>query len=305
MEYLEERYPEPALLPADPAAPRARAPAIHASTRDLGDAYYAFRRGEDGAEERLAHCLSFFERHARRLARPLRPRRHRLRAVADPPARPARLRPVAVPGPARAARRAVRAPGDRGRGRPRRRPRAMTIVAPPRVPVRPGDVGRAAARARGARDDRPARSTAAADSIDGWATSLLDELDGSFVVVGASMGGDCALAIARLQPDRRAGDRARGRACGAGPPERRAAPRDELIEQIRAEGAASVWAGDGPPASADELIALVEALRDRPDDRAVVDLARRAAPRRRRGPTRWSRSRRRTGSRTRRPTGPA
>jgi glutathione S-transferase len=58
MEYLEERYPEPALLPADPAA-RARVRlVIQRFGVNLGDAYYAFRRGEDGAAGRLAHCLS-------------------------------------------------------------------------------------------------------------------------------------------------------------------------------------------------------------------------------------------------------
>lgn len=58
MEYVEERYPEPALLPADPAA-RARVRlAIQRFDVDLGDAYYAFRRGEDGAADRLARCLS-------------------------------------------------------------------------------------------------------------------------------------------------------------------------------------------------------------------------------------------------------
>ena len=58
MEYLEERYPEPALLPADPAA-RARVRlVIQRFDVNLGDAYYAFRRGEEGAVERLADCLS-------------------------------------------------------------------------------------------------------------------------------------------------------------------------------------------------------------------------------------------------------
>jgi glutathione S-transferase len=62
MEYLEERYPEPALLPADPAA-RARVRlVIFRFDVNLGDAYYAFRRGEAGAEEGLAHCLSAMER---------------------------------------------------------------------------------------------------------------------------------------------------------------------------------------------------------------------------------------------------
>ena len=62
MEYLEERYPEPALLPAD-AAPRALVRLmIERFDHALGDAYYAFRRGEDGSGERLSHCLSFIDR---------------------------------------------------------------------------------------------------------------------------------------------------------------------------------------------------------------------------------------------------
>jgi glutathione S-transferase len=46
MEYLEERYPEPALLPDDPAA-RARARlAVHRFDDLFGDDYYAYRRGD-------------------------------------------------------------------------------------------------------------------------------------------------------------------------------------------------------------------------------------------------------------------
>ena len=61
-EYLEDRYPEPALLPADPAA-RARVRlAIERFGVNLGNAYYAYRRGEDGAADRLAHCLSLLDR---------------------------------------------------------------------------------------------------------------------------------------------------------------------------------------------------------------------------------------------------
>ncbi len=60
-EYLEERYPEPALLPADAAA-RARVRlAIERFDVNLGDAYYAFRRRDDGAADQLAHCLSVLD----------------------------------------------------------------------------------------------------------------------------------------------------------------------------------------------------------------------------------------------------
>ncbi len=47
-EYLEERYPEPALLPADPADRAHVRLAIERFDDALGDAYYAFRRGEEG-----------------------------------------------------------------------------------------------------------------------------------------------------------------------------------------------------------------------------------------------------------------
>ena len=52
MEYLEERYPEPALLAADAAA-RARARLWIFRHDDFTNPYYALRRGEDGAAERL------------------------------------------------------------------------------------------------------------------------------------------------------------------------------------------------------------------------------------------------------------
>ena len=48
MEFLEERYPEPALLPPDPAD-RAFVRLLVFRDRELTDPYYAFRRGEDGA----------------------------------------------------------------------------------------------------------------------------------------------------------------------------------------------------------------------------------------------------------------
>lgn len=56
MEFLEERYPEPALLPSD-AADRAAARLLIFRDRDLTDPYYALRRGEDGAREELDTAL--------------------------------------------------------------------------------------------------------------------------------------------------------------------------------------------------------------------------------------------------------
>jgi glutathione S-transferase len=56
MEFLEERYPEPPLLPPDPAD-RAAVRLLVFRDDDLTDPYYAFRRGEDGAREELDAAL--------------------------------------------------------------------------------------------------------------------------------------------------------------------------------------------------------------------------------------------------------
>ena len=60
MEFLEERYPEPALLPADPAD-RAAVRLLIFRDHDLTDPYYALRRGEDGAREELDSALGRFD----------------------------------------------------------------------------------------------------------------------------------------------------------------------------------------------------------------------------------------------------
>jgi glutathione S-transferase len=57
MEYLEERYPEPPLLPADPAD-RALARVWIFRHDDFTKPYYALRRGEDGAAERFDEQLA-------------------------------------------------------------------------------------------------------------------------------------------------------------------------------------------------------------------------------------------------------
>lgn len=56
-EYLEERYPEPPLWPAD-AAERAFGRLLVFRFDQLSKPYYALRRGEDGAGERLASELA-------------------------------------------------------------------------------------------------------------------------------------------------------------------------------------------------------------------------------------------------------
>jgi glutathione S-transferase len=56
-EYLEERFPDPALLPVDPAD-RAAARLLVFRFDDLGKPYYALRREEPEAAERLGDALS-------------------------------------------------------------------------------------------------------------------------------------------------------------------------------------------------------------------------------------------------------
>jgi len=56
MEFLEERYPFPPLLPADPSD-RALARLRIFRDDELTDPYYAFRRGEEGADAALQQAL--------------------------------------------------------------------------------------------------------------------------------------------------------------------------------------------------------------------------------------------------------
>lgn len=56
MEYLEERYPEPPLWPADPGE-RALGRLVVDRFDRLGDAYYAVRRGEEDARPRFYRRL--------------------------------------------------------------------------------------------------------------------------------------------------------------------------------------------------------------------------------------------------------
>src|SRR5919204_3887194 len=55
-EYLNERFPDPPLLPADPAE-RALARMLVFRFDDLSKPYYALRRGDDGARERVDEAL--------------------------------------------------------------------------------------------------------------------------------------------------------------------------------------------------------------------------------------------------------
>lgn len=121
-------------------------------------------------------------------------------------------------------------------------------------------------------------------SMDEWAKGVLDRAEGSLVAVGASMGGYCALAIARRAPERLRGLVLAGSRAEADPPERRPV-REESIRLIREQGAEGLWremeqsvfrGADGTiraialeqrPA---DLEAAVAAIRDRADARDVV-----------------------------------
>jgi glutathione S-transferase len=59
-EYLNERFPEPALLPAD-AAERAIARLLVFRFDDFSDPYYDLRRGEEGAAEAFAGELAHLD----------------------------------------------------------------------------------------------------------------------------------------------------------------------------------------------------------------------------------------------------
>jgi pimeloyl-ACP methyl ester carboxylesterase len=98
-------------------------------------------------------------------------------------------------------------------------------------------------------------------SIDGWAGQLLGEVDGPFVAVGASMGGYCALALARRAPERVVGMALVGSRADADTEERRRY-RDDLVASLRGDGVSAELETDVP---AEELAVAQEAIRDRPD----------------------------------------
>ena len=125
-------------------------------------------------------------------------------------------------------------------------------------------------------------------TMDEWAESVLEEFPGRLVLVGASMGGYCALAAARLAPERLAGVVLAGSRPDADSPERRE-KRAETLALARSRGAEGIWRSmrealfppDADPGllervaeialdrTEEELVAGIEAIRDRPDSTAA------------------------------------
>ena len=115
-------------------------------------------------------------------------------------------------------------------------------------------------------------------SIDEWARSVLADAAGDeLVAVGASMGGYCALAMARLEPERVRGLLLAGSRAGPDSPERRR-QRDAIVEAIREQGVEGWHAAAANPAppevvrrqAADDLVRALLVLRERPDATEVV-----------------------------------
>ena len=86
--------------------------------------------------------------------------------------------------------------------------------------------------------------------MDAWADAVLESVAGRLVLVGASMGGYCALAAARRAPERVAGLVLVGSRADPDPPERREA-REEQLRTIAEGGAAALWEAMAPSLFAD------------------------------------------------------
>lgn len=120
-------------------------------------------------------------------------------------------------------------------------------------------------------------------TMDAWAESIAGETEGELVVVGVSMGGYCAFALARRAPERVRGLLLVGARPDADSEERRAG-RADTIELIRNEGADGLWQMMLPKLfadvssadkdllfrDADGLSGAVEAIRDREDSTATA-----------------------------------
>jgi len=120
-------------------------------------------------------------------------------------------------------------------------------------------------------------------TMDDWARSIAGETEGDLAVVGASMGGYCALALARRAPERVRGLLLVGARPDADSDERRAG-RQDTIDLIHDEGVEGLWRMMLPKLfhdqsvadehlvyrDAEALVTALVAVRDREDSTDVV-----------------------------------
>ena len=120
-------------------------------------------------------------------------------------------------------------------------------------------------------------------TMDEWADSIAGETEGDLAVVEASMGGYCALALARRAPERVRGLLLVGARPDADSDERRAG-REDTIKLIHDEGLEALWRMMLPKLfhdqsaadehlvyrDADALVNALVAIRDREDSTDVV-----------------------------------
>src|SRR5919197_863961 len=109
-------------------------------------------------------------------------------------------------------------------------------------------------------------------SMAEWARGILEEVEGDFAAVGASMGGYCALELVRQAPERVRALVLAGARVEADTPERREG-RARTIELIREGGAEALWEDMRPklfPPGDTEAVAFARglALEQRPDELA-------------------------------------
>jgi len=126
-------------------------------------------------------------------------------------------------------------------------------------------------------------------TLTGWAEGVLGSVEGELVPVGVSMGGYLAFELWRQAPERISGLVLSDTRAGPETDEGRAG-RGRTIELIRERGAAGLWVEMEPKLfsaaaepevverarslalerSPDDLVACVEAIRDRPDSRPTL-----------------------------------
>ena len=282
-EYLDDRYPDPPLWPADPAE-RALGRLLVFRFDELSKPYYALRRGEDGARERLDAALATLDA-VLQAQRFLSGREFGLADIAYVPwilraTRPHGRRPPTVPGARRVGGTPRAAVVDRCGARRRRL--VVKVLLLHAFPLDKGMWEPQRAALAGHEVIAP-RLYGRGRTMDEWADSIAGETDGDLAVVGASMGGYCALALARRAPERVRGLLLVGARPDADSEERRAG-REDTIELIRNEGLDGLWRMMLPKLfhdqsvadeqlvyrDADALVTALAAIRDREDSTDVV-----------------------------------